>query len=491
MFQAAVTATPESVGAAEGLTGDPRTPDKLLDGVYHTTDDLHSWLTPLEPGGLAVVRVELDAPVTLGMLRVWNYNKSRIHSFRGAREVTVTLDGQLIFAGEIRKAPGVLEGAPQLAETIVFSDDEAFLDAVDEYDRTRYLEGSGAGRGGGREGGVERQSSERPPTSEAGSGVAAAPRGGAAQGVPAVQPGAPAPRGRALRIEILSTWGDEHYVGLNGIQVLGGDGRPLQVPPSALSAHPRDLASVEGFEADVRTLDKVVDGAVQTTDAQHMWLAPYQGTNWVGIDLGPEPVAVSGLRIWNYNKSTEDACRGVRHFLVYLDGALLTPPDGVSLRKAPGTATIDFGQTVLFVDGPSAQKLTQAVQQAREAAIRDANSRGDHNQLVQQDFATPLLPVGYTLMAVILSTHGDASYVGLNGIEIVSHDGKVVSVPVSAVAADPDSVNVLPGATGDDPRTPDKLLNGVNNTWEGAWAQGLCAAPKRCSTLASASRVCF
>lgn len=444
--------------------------------MNHTTDDLHSWLTPLEPGGLAVVRVQLDAPATLGLLRVWNYNKSRIHSFRGAREVTVTLDGQLIFAGEIRKAPGVLEGAPQLAETIAFCDDEGFLDAVDEYDRKRYLE-AGSGKGKGSESdrqGAAAQAQARPPTSEAGTG-AGPPQQRAApmQGVPAVPQGAPAPTGRKLRIEVLSTWGDEHYVGLNGLQVLGGDGRPLAVGPSALSAHPRDLASVDGFDTDVRTLDKLVDGTAQTTEVSHMWLAPFQGTNWLGIDLGPDPVAVSGVRIWNYNKSTEDACRGVRHFLVYLDGVLLTPPDGVSLRKAPGTATIDFGQTLLFVDGgPAAQKLTQAVELARDAAMRDADSRGDHNHLVQQDFATPLLPVGYTLMIVILSTHGDASYVGLNGIEIVQHDGRVVSVPFSAVAADPDSVNVLPGASGDDPRTPDKLLNGVNNTWEGAGAAG-------------------
>jgi len=40
------------------------------------------------------------------MIRIWNYNKSRIHSFRGARLLTCHLDEQMIFKGEVAKAPG-------------------------------------------------------------------------------------------------------------------------------------------------------------------------------------------------------------------------------------------------------------------------------------------------------------------------------------------------------------------------------------------------
>lgn len=39
-----------------------------------------------------------------------NYNKSRIHSYRGARQVQISLDGVLIFIGEIRKACGGILG---------------------------------------------------------------------------------------------------------------------------------------------------------------------------------------------------------------------------------------------------------------------------------------------------------------------------------------------------------------------------------------------
>ena len=40
------------------------------------------------------------------MMRIWNYNKSRTHSFRGVKEVSVLMDKLLVFKGIIRKAPG-------------------------------------------------------------------------------------------------------------------------------------------------------------------------------------------------------------------------------------------------------------------------------------------------------------------------------------------------------------------------------------------------
>lgn len=37
------------------------------------------------------------------------------------------------------------------------------------------------------------------------------------------------PNGRVMVIDILSTWGDKHYVGLNGIEVFGSDGKVVSV----------------------------------------------------------------------------------------------------------------------------------------------------------------------------------------------------------------------------------------------------------------------
>ena len=99
------------------------------------------------------------------------------------------------------------------------------------------------------------------------------------------------------------------------------------------------------------------------------------------------PVAVSGLRVWNYNKSAEDASRGARHVAVFLDGMALTPPGGAALRKAPGVDGADFGQTIQFADGRTRRtdgQLGVDVEAQRSAALAEAATRPDHNLLVSQ-----------------------------------------------------------------------------------------------------------
>ena len=114
---------PADVNVLPGYGRDPRTVDKLVDGVYRTTDDLHMWLTPWTAGRRVTVTIDLGerADTTLSMLRIWNYNKSRIHSHRGARDVAVSLDGVHIFAGPIGKGTGLTDGCEDAAEHILFT----------------------------------------------------------------------------------------------------------------------------------------------------------------------------------------------------------------------------------------------------------------------------------------------------------------------------------------------------------------------------------
>lgn len=99
-----------------------------------TCDDMHVWLAPICHDHPNIVRIQFANTHKLGLLRFWNYNKSRIHASRGARDIVVWLDKAMIFAGEICKAPGNLVDAPSAAECILFSEDEGMLQVLDKFD---------------------------------------------------------------------------------------------------------------------------------------------------------------------------------------------------------------------------------------------------------------------------------------------------------------------------------------------------------------------
>lgn len=68
------------------------------------------------------------------MIRIWNYNKSRIHSYRGARLISCELDNKLIFRGEIAKASGTLNDPQTCCEIILFTENNAILSRIDTGD---------------------------------------------------------------------------------------------------------------------------------------------------------------------------------------------------------------------------------------------------------------------------------------------------------------------------------------------------------------------
>jgi hypothetical protein len=87
-----ITANPSDINTLPHYKNDPRTPDKLLDGTCLTCDDLHVWLAPFTPGKAHYITIELDSKTVVSMIRIWNFNKSRIHSHRGVRDLLIELD---------------------------------------------------------------------------------------------------------------------------------------------------------------------------------------------------------------------------------------------------------------------------------------------------------------------------------------------------------------------------------------------------------------
>ena len=77
-----LSADPPDINVLPEYDSDPRTVSNLVDGVNCTCDDLHAWLAPFTPGGNHYVNMRLNRDTVISMIRIWNYNKSRIHSYR-------------------------------------------------------------------------------------------------------------------------------------------------------------------------------------------------------------------------------------------------------------------------------------------------------------------------------------------------------------------------------------------------------------------------
>lgn len=144
------------------------------------------------------------------------------------------------------------------------------------------------------------------------------------------------PQGKVLRIEIYSTWGDQFFVGLNGLELFDKTGQLLK-PNRGIEKikliHPK--SEVDNFDA--RKVENLIDCINFTRDDEHIWLVAWDtATKTENSTLfasygGSPPLAIlevsmtkteklSKLRVFNYNKSRTHSNRGVRACRVTLDG---------------------------------------------------------------------------------------------------------------------------------------------------------------------------
>uniref|UniRef100_A0A672YEB9 KIAA0556 n=1 Tax=Sphaeramia orbicularis TaxID=375764 RepID=A0A672YEB9_9TELE len=435
-----ICADPPDINILPAYGKDPRVVTNLIDGVNRTQDDMHLWLAPFTPSRSHTIFLDFGTPYQVAMIRVWNYNKSRIHSFRGVKEVEMLLDGRCIFRGEIAKASGTLSGGlDQFGDTILFTTDDEILEAMSRYDETFLSEDEGP------ENLVHEEELQRPRTAD-----------GEGEERPFTQAGfreedlTVSTEYRAcLRLELVLTWGDSHYVGLTGLEVVGKDGESLPLDLSMMAASPRDLNDLPEYGHDLRTIDKLIDSHNITTDDLHMWLIPFSyGESHTLTITFNKAQTIAGLRIWNYNKSPEDSYRGVKVIHVFMDDIAISPTDGFLIRKGPGNCHFDFAQEILFIDFLQTATDNKSPEQA------------------SMDYEAPIMPCGFIFQLQLLTNWGDPYYIGLNGLEFYDQNHEKISLSDNNIAAFPDSVNVLDNVTGD-VRTPDKLIDGVNSTHDG------------------------
>ncbi|KAK5601205.1 hypothetical protein CRENBAI_002762 [Crenichthys baileyi] len=431
-----IRADPPDINILPAYGKDPRVVTNLIDGINRTQDDMHLWLAPFTPGRSHTIFLNFAASHQIAMIRVWNYNKSRIHSFRGVKEVEMLLDGRCIFRGEIAKASGTLSGGlDQFGDTILFTTDDDILEAMSRYDETFLGEDEGPERL------VYEEELQRPRTADGEGEERPFTQAGFReedltlklqlnttgnqseenmQHIPGIY------TGKCLRLEMMMTWGDSHYMGLTGLEVVGKDGESLPLDLTMMAASPRDLNDLPEYGHDSRTLDKLIDGQNITTDDCHMWLIPFSyGEPHVLNVTFSKVQTIAGLRVWNYNKSPEDSYRGEILFVDYLQ----PPTDNWSNENSQ-------------------------------------RGRSKRQEQASMDYEAPIMPCGFIFQLQLLTTWGDPYYIGLNGLEFYNQNHQKIHLTDNNIAAFPDSVNILDNVSGD-VRTPDKLIDGVNNTHDG------------------------
>ncbi|KAM7148857.1 katanin-interacting protein isoform 1-T1 [Molossus nigricans] len=461
-----IQADPPDINILPAYGKDPRVVTNLIDGVNRTQDDMHVWLAPFTPGRSHSVSIDFTTPCHVALIRIWNYNKSRIHSFRGAKDVEILLDAQCIFNGEIAKASGTLTGAPEhFGDTILFTTDDDILEAIFCSDETFDVDAESRCSPQGEE------ALRRPRTADGtGEERPYTQAGLRAQGQVLeleLPPATPVPEvttpepgvyhGVCLQLNFTASWGDLHYLGLTGLEVVGKEGQALPINLHQISAAPRDLNDLPEYTDDSRTLDKLIDGANITMEDEHMWLIPFSpGLDHVVTICFDRAQSIAGLRFWNYNKSPEDTYRGARTVHVSLDGLCISPPEGFLIRKGPGNCHFDFAQEILFVDCLRAPLLPPPAPRLHTKSLERAS----------MDYEAPLMPCGFIFQFQLLTSWGDPYYIGLTGLELYDERGEKIPLSENNIAAFPDSVNSLEGVCGD-VRTPDKLIDQVNDTSDG------------------------
>ncbi|KAL2635160.1 hypothetical protein R1flu_006639 [Riccia fluitans] len=436
-----IRADPPDVNILPGYKNDPRTVDKLVDSVNLTCDDYHVWLTPFTPDAPQHAEAILFTNNEAILEAVENYDK-RYHK-----------ETEVVLAHETATQRPDTSGSNAAFHSPTLKLEKFNLDTAGPENGDRPVTHAIRFRSSVYDsmlslaypGKVEVQSAES--------------RNGKAVGREEMNP-----VGQVLVLELLETWGDPYYAGLTSIEILDPEGVPYSISKDALTAKPRDLNDIPGCRGDHRTLDKLVDGWNVTTNDQHMWLIPFESAkreHWIRIDLGM-PLPVAALKIWNYNKNLDDTCRGVKCLKLFLDEREVSPPGGYLVRKAPGNDKFDFGH-VLPLSRPKYNKRDFSQLEKVKCREKSKHKRSQVESICQE-YETPLLPCGFIVKLSLLSTWGDQHYMGLNGIELYDETGRLLPLSTYNVHASPSSINELPGLS--DTRTIDKLLDGENNTWD-------------------------
>lgn len=143
-------------------------------------------------------------------------------------------------------------------------------------------------------------------------------------------------------IRVLSTLGNPHVCGLTEIELFDTHGKRIELSPSCI------MIRNQGRGPKV-PVDKLINGAKLTKDEKQMWLGylPLPPKHLEIQIRVTNTVALGGLKIWNYNKSSFDCTKGVFQIQVVLNDKLAW--EG-SLDPGRGYTNKDYAKAIKFAN---------------------------------------------------------------------------------------------------------------------------------------------
>ncbi|XP_073974517.1 katanin-interacting protein-like isoform X3 [Rhodnius prolixus] len=435
-----ISSNPADINVLPEYSKDPRVVENLLDKVNRTRDDMHLWLTPFTQGKHHYISITLEQVQTIAMIRIWNYNKSRIHSYRGVKDMQITLDDKKIFEGEIARASGgILGNTDTFGDTILFTTDDDILELVSQHDDAFHSVMNKVTES------VKSIFPERPLTADVGD-----VRPMTCPGLTKIQSETEVAGAvlclQTMCIKLISSWG-LNTIGLTGIEVLGETGEPLEI--KNIVAEPLSNSN---------SIIRLVDGVNETIERKHMWRTDLSKSSillWLVISV---PVHISAINVWNYNESEELSYAGVKHLKIMIDDKEIC--EEALVRKAPGHCHYKICQKIPLI------KSSNINVEPVDSIMKSLLSPRGLRPLNFEEYESPEMPAGFVFQFQLLSSWGDPYYIGLNGIELYDINGRWIPITEDHISAHPSSVNILEGIN-DDVRTPDKLVDGVNSTVDG------------------------
>ncbi|KAI1708264.1 Protein KATNIP like protein [Ditylenchus destructor] len=259
---------------------------RLLNCKNLTCQPENMWLTPWansEDGSPPVLSFTFPQEVELTGVSVWNYNASPELTYAGVKCAQFFANGRpLVNAVLLRRAPGYV-----------------FFDYVQDimFDRCHLF----------------RPLTSRPNTHSISAFI--------------------------FQLRLLSSWGDEFYIGLNGIELYNRRNHLMKLKLQNLAAFPESVNVLPTVNGDPRSSEKLIDGVNDTNKPQHMWLTPILPNRYGRIFLiFDSPTFLSRIRIFNYRKTPE---RGVRHIAVSADDLIIYSGE-VPQSSSDSTGVLDI-----------------------------------------------------------------------------------------------------------------------------------------------------